>query len=228
MSLTTGSDTARTLVRYLFGVCAALALGLHREAEAERLERRALAEPHPDDSGALAASRDALLDLAPDHIEVRIARAREGSRGFRSPEAASDYAHVIQILLRTDRRRAAAVFVEYYRKYGVPLSLAEQLALTPALAALGEHDRAALALADAGTRDPFADSALHARALLQEGRLLEALALPDAARCRYETLLARYPESASANLAAARLDYLSARHRALSPTPESGTRGPAA
>lgn len=196
---------------YLFGVGAALALGLHHAAEGERLERRALAAPHPDDSAAAAAARDALLALAPDHVEVRIERAREGSRGLRSPEAASDYAHAIDLLIRTERHRAAALFVEYHRRYGTPLSLAEQLALTPALAALGEHDRAAQALADATARAPDADPALRARALFQEGRLLEALALPDAARCRYQQMQARYPESASAELAAARLAHLDGR-----------------
>lgn len=53
---------------YLFGVGAALALGLHRAAAGERLERRALAAPDPDDPGATAAARDALLAAAPDHV----------------------------------------------------------------------------------------------------------------------------------------------------------------
>jgi membrane associated rhomboid family serine protease len=193
---------------YLFGVGAALALGLHRAAARERLERRALAAPRPDDPGAAAAAQDALLAVAPDHVEVRLARAREGARVLRLPEAAADYAHAIRGLLRTDRRRAAAIFVEFHCKYGMPLPLAEQLALTPALAALGEHDRAAHALADAAARAPDADPSLRARALLQEGRLLEALALPEAARYRYERLLAFAPEGAPAELATARLASL--------------------
>lgn len=190
---------------YLFGVGAALGLGLHRAAARERLERRALAAPDPDDPGATAAAREALLAAAPDHVEARLARAREGARGLRLPGAAADYAHVIRLLVRSDRRRAAALFVEWHRQYGQALPLAEQLALTPALAALGEHDRAAQALADAAARAPGADPALRARALLAEGRLLEALALPDAARCRYRELLARHPTSEPAALATARL-----------------------
>jgi membrane associated rhomboid family serine protease len=193
---------------YLFGVGAALALGLHRAAARERLERRALAAPRPDDPGATTAAQEALLAVAPDHVEVRLARAREGARVLRLPAAAADYAHAIRGLLRTDRRRAAAIFVEFHSKYGGSLPLAEQLALTPALAALGEHDRAARALADAAARAPDADPGLHARALLAEGRLLEALALPDAARCRYEELLASHSTSAQAELASARLRAL--------------------
>lgn len=195
---------------YLIGVGAALALGLHRAGARERLERRALAAPRPDDPGTTAAAQDALLAVAPDHVEVRLARAREAARSFRPPEAAADYAHAIRLLLRSDRRRAAAIFVELHRKYGESLPLEEQLALTPALAALGEHDRAAQALADAAARAPDAAPGLHARALLQEGRLLEALALPDAARCRYEGLLASHSTSAQAELASARLQALRA------------------
>lgn len=207
---------------YLFGVGAALALGLHRAAARERLERRALAAPRPDDPGATAAAQDALLAATPDHVEARLARAREGARGFRLPEAAADYAHAIRLLLRTDRRRAAASFVEYHRHYGAPLPLAEQLALTPALAALGEHDRAAQALAAALARAPDADPALRARTLLQEGRLLETLVLPDAARDRYERLLALDPRCAPAEVAAARLTRLATP---IGSAPRGGSRG---
>lgn len=195
---------------YLFGVTAALALGLHRAAAREHIERRALADSSPDGSVSADIARDALLTLEPNHVEARIARARETSRGARPEAAASDYIHAIHLLLRTQRKRAATLFVEYHSKYDAPLPLREQLALTPALAALGEHDRAARALADAA-HAPDADPALCRRALLQEGRLLEAIPLADAARRRYQDLLIRYPESAEAELATARLARLSER-----------------
>jgi membrane associated rhomboid family serine protease len=192
---------------YLFGVGAALLLGLHRAAAHEQIERMALAAPDPDDPGRTASALDELLRLQPEHLDARIARARESSRGTPLPGAASDYESAIQLLLHRDREQAARLFVEHHRRHGAPLALADQLALTPALAALGEHDRAAQALAEAA-RDPDADPALVARALLQEGRLLEALSLPDAARSRYRELLDRYPKSAFAELATARLARL--------------------
>ncbi|MCL4686148.1 rhomboid family intramembrane serine protease [Myxococcota bacterium] len=197
---------------YLFGVLAALALRLHRAAAREHLERRALSDPSPDSFVSTHVARDALLALEPNHVESRVARAREASRGARPAAAATDYTHAIRLLLRTQRQRAAALFVEYHRKFDAPLPLPDQLALTPALAALGEHDRAARALADAA-HAPDADPALCGRALLQEGRLLEALALSDAARRCYDDLLLRYPESAEAELATARLAMLAERTR---------------
>lgn len=192
---------------YLFGVGAALLLGLHRDAAHEELERHALAAPDPDEPGPTASALDELLRLQPDHVDARVARAREASRCTPLPGASADYEGAIQILLHRDRQQAARLFVEHHRRHGAALKLADQLALTPALAALGEHDRAAQALAEAA-RDPDADPALVARALLQEGRLLEALSLPDAARSRYQELLGRYPKSASAELATARLARL--------------------
>lgn len=195
---------------YLFGVAAALALGLHRDAARERLERCALAEPDSDARGATDAALDALLARAPDHLAARLARARAASRGARSPRAAADYAHALRLLLRAGRRREAArLFVEFEARHHQPLALADQILLTPALAALGEHDRAARCLADAA-RAPGVDPALHARALLWEGRLLETLALPDAARCRYEALLAAHPVGEPAAIAAARLAVIGA------------------
>lgn len=55
------------------------------------------------------------------------------------------------------------------------------------------------------------DPALRARALLAERRLLEAVALADAARYRYERLLVLHPGSARVELAATRLASLAQR-----------------
>jgi tetratricopeptide (TPR) repeat protein len=162
------------------------------------------------DYGRSREARDALLKLEPNHVDALLARARRDSRFGRGETARRDYQRVVQLLLDSDRARAADVFLEYYQKFLAPVEIRQQLVLTPALVDLGKCDIAARAL-ELATQEPDIDRDARSTALLYQGKLLTELDLPEAAEKIYKDLMNSDPESPQAEIAEARLDSLRRR-----------------
>jgi membrane associated rhomboid family serine protease len=197
---------------YLLGLAIGYGSGLFRDGVRESLAVQATASEMGGDYGRSREAQDALLKLEPDHVDALLARARRDSR-FRCRETTRrDYQRIVQLLLKSDRTRAAEVFLEYYQKFLAPVEIRQQLALTPALVNLGEYDIAARAL-ELAAQDPDIDRDARATALLYQGKLLAELGLPEAAEKIYKDLMNSAPESSQAEIAGARLDGLRRQER---------------
>jgi membrane associated rhomboid family serine protease len=179
---------------YGMGLCLAYGSGLAREGRRELLELRASRAADLDGLGPDPAARDRVLLAKPDHLPLRIERARARSKYVLRANGREDYEVAIGLLLKRDTIEAARLFVELFRKYGTALAPRQQLALTPALERIGQLDVAARALEQIAERAGIGE-ADRERALLQQARLLTALDLPDAAAHVYERLLREHPAS---------------------------------
>jgi membrane associated rhomboid family serine protease len=192
---------------YLFGMTAAIWMGWHRTALREKLGSDACRVSTDGDFGRSRKARESLLEVEPEHIEARLTRARVGSRYAPREQAKTDYFGVIQLLLDSDPRQAAEIYVECFRKFGEALPLSAQLAITPHLVRLDEHDLAARSLELAAAR-PDVDSEARWKALLYEARLLREMGLGEAAEVRYRRLIAEAPGSDAARIARIKLGHL--------------------
>jgi tetratricopeptide (TPR) repeat protein len=177
---------------YCFGVCIAYAMGLAREGRREVLEFRASRTSDLENLGPDGEARDRVLELDPENLPLRIARARARSKYVRREDGREDYEAAIRLLVKRDTDEAARLFAECFRKYRTPLAPEEQLALTPALERAGELEIAARALElVAATSGP--DVAVRRQALLHQARLLAAMGLEEAAVPVYEKILREDP-----------------------------------
>ncbi len=192
---------------YLLGLARGYGSGLYRDGVRESLAVKATASNTDGDYGRSREAQDALLKLEPDHVDTLLVRARRDSQFAPRESPRRDYQRLVQLLLKSDRARAAEVFLEYYQKFLAPVGIRQQLALTPVLVDLGEHDIAARAL-ELAARDPGVDRDTRATALLYQGKLLTELNLPEAAEKIYQDLMGSDPESPQAEIAEARLDGL--------------------
>jgi tetratricopeptide (TPR) repeat protein len=197
---------------YLFGLAIGYGSGLFRDGARESLAVQGTVPDRDGDFGRAREAQDALLKLEPDHVDALLARARRDSRFRCSETARRDYQRIVQLLLESDRARAAEVFLEYYQKFLAPVEIRQQLALTPALVDLGEYDIAARSL-ELAAQGPGIDRDARATALLYQGKLLTELELPDAAEKIYKDLMNSDPESSQAEIAEARLDGLRRQKR---------------
>ncbi len=192
---------------YFFGLAIGYATGLYRDGLREGLSLRSAGGGEGGDYGRSRAARTALLKLEPNHIDALLARARDGSRFSHGAAAREDYCRVIELLLDQHRGSAAEIFLEYFRKYLLPLPLTQQLAVTPALAARGERDIAARCL-ELAAAEPNLDPDSRATALLYEARLLTELELAEAAEKVYEGLIHSQPIHPKTEIAESRLAQL--------------------
>jgi membrane associated rhomboid family serine protease len=192
---------------YLLGLAIGYGSGLFRDGVRESLAVQASVPDTDGDYGRSREAQDALLKLESDHVDALLARARRDSRFGRGETARQDYQRVVQLLLESDRARAAEVFLEYYQKFLAPVEIRQQLVLTPALVDLGKCDIAARAL-ELAAQDPGIDRDAHATALLYQAKLLTELKLPEAAEEIYRELMDSDPESPQTEIAKARLDSL--------------------
>jgi membrane associated rhomboid family serine protease len=195
---------------YLLGLAIGYGSGLFRDGVRESLAGQASLPDTDGDYGRSREALDALLKVEPDHVDALLARARRDSRFGRGETARRDYQRVVQLLLDSDRARAADVFLEYYQKFLAPVEIRQQLVLTPALVDLGKCDIAARAL-ELATQEPDIDRDARSTALLYQGKLLTELDLPEAAEKIYKDLMNSDPESPQAEIAEARLDSLRRR-----------------
>jgi membrane associated rhomboid family serine protease len=195
---------------YLLGLAIGYGSGLLRDGVRESLAVQASVPDTDGDYGRSREALDALLKLEPNHVDALLARARRDSRFGRGETARRDYQRVVQLLLDSDRARAADVFLEYYQKFLAPVEIRQQLVLTPALVDLGKCDIAARAL-ELATQEPDIDRDARSTALLYQGKLLTELDLPEAAEKIYKDLMNSDPESPQAEIAEARLDSLRRR-----------------
>jgi membrane associated rhomboid family serine protease len=179
---------------FVCGILVAVRTGLFHGGVWEALELRAVSREPQAEIGAGSAARNRILELDPDHVAVRLERARRLSTHELRPEANDDYLHAVRILLRRDRAEAARVFAESFRRYRTPLSASEQLRLTPALEGIGELEIAARALEQV-VASAQAQPDEREKALLYEARLLLGLDLDHAAFHVYEDFLRTFPDS---------------------------------
>jgi membrane associated rhomboid family serine protease len=189
---------------YCAGLCLAYATGLAREGRREVLELRASRPADLESLGPDAGARDRVLELDPQNVTLRLARARARSKYVLRQDARDDYEALIRILLERDPDEAARVFAECFRKYWTPLSPKDQLALSPALERIGELEIAARALEQIAETAGI-EAADREKALLHQGKLLVALGLDDAASHVYERLLREHPQTALREIVEAKL-----------------------
>jgi membrane associated rhomboid family serine protease len=190
----TGIDHLAHLGGYCMGLCIGFGSGLVREGRRELLELRASRPLDPDGFGPDASARDRVLERCPDHLALRIARARARSKYVARNDGREDYEVAIRLLGKRDPTEAARIFAEFFGRYGIPLPPREQLLLTPALERLGRLDLAARAL-ELAAESPGIEALDHEHALLRQARLLEAMGLPEPAIHVYEKLLQEHPGS---------------------------------
>jgi TolA-binding protein len=197
---------------HIGGIAAGIVLALRLQYQDRALEdmytEEALAAIE-EDSG-LAKAEEFLrraLQLNPENEAALLALARRESKPFPDAEGRELYQRLIRLLLKTDPKRAAEVFAEYFPIYSLPLNAEDQYRLTPHLQRAGWSSLAAQALREIAV-NPAIPRKWAELSLFKLGQILEELRLPDAARFRYRQLLKRYPDFPQRSLVLYRIKKL--------------------
>ncbi len=196
---------------FFWGLVLAYGTGLFAQGLRERLLIDGLSAEGGSSVSSTARNFDTLLEMDAENLEALLGRARRHSKYALASTAADDYAKVIRLLLKQNRRRAAEVYAEYFRKYRRPLSTRDQLMLAPLLVAMGEQEIAARSF-ELLAMDPSTSVADRQKALIQEAKLLTGMGLPEVAVHVYEAFLRDYPDGPSTEATCEKLANLRASH----------------
>jgi len=183
---------------YLGGIGIAYAMGLFREGLAEKQRTRAL-ERRTNEN--LRGNRQDLVSWVqknPDDLEAMLELARLESRPFKKPEGDELYRRVIRALRKTDFRRSAEIYLEYFAIYDGVFPPTEQVLLARELRRGGAIDDAVRSLEKSLKEHPPDDRehvAGRERALFMLGQLFKEIGLLEPAVDALRQLLYEFPNS---------------------------------
>jgi hypothetical protein len=183
---------------YLAGIGIAHAMGLLREGLAEKQRTRALEPRTNENRGGNRQDLVSWVQKHPDDLEATLELARLESRPFKKPEADGLYRRVIRTLQKTDFRRAAEIYLEYFPIYDGVFPPGEQVLLARELHRGGAIDDAVRGLEKSLKTHPPDDSehtAGRERALFMLGRLFSEIGLLEPAVDALQQLLYEFPDS---------------------------------
>lgn len=135
-----------------------------------------------------------LIQADPGNPELHLKLARAKSRWRASQEGAEHYEKAVKLLLRTDPKRAAKVFIEYWTKHLKVMEARYQVALSRTIHREFDADFAAKALHALIESGQPPDLYME-RAYLDLGRIYESLGREDLARHVYGRLVQTFPAS---------------------------------
>jgi len=183
---------------YLAGIGIAHIMGLFREGLAEKQRTRALERRTNEKPRGNRQDLVSWVQKNPDDLEAVLALARVESRPFKKPEGDELYRHVVGTLRKTDFRRSAEVYLEYFEIYGGVFPPREQVLLARELRRSGAVD-AALRSLEASLKEHPPDDREHAAgregALFMLGQLFHEIGLPEPAVDALRQLLHEFPGS---------------------------------
>jgi membrane associated rhomboid family serine protease len=193
---------------YLAGIGIGYAMGLFREGLAEKQRTRALEARSDDKPRGNRQDLIAWVEKNPDDVEAVLQLARLEAHPFKKKEGDALYRRAITALKKTDFRRAAEIYLEYWSTYDAVFPPAEQVLFAREFQRSGALDDAVRSLEKSMKLHPREDREhAHGRekALFLLGQLFMLIGLEDTAHDAFRQLLYEFPQTEMRAVAEQRL-----------------------
>lgn len=182
----------------------------HRERGSSLIDGKTIVSRAYDDVGGFAnAEKSLLISLEKDsqNTDTLVALARLHSH-LKPSEVGSDYyLKALRILLAGNLPELTSVFREYFFTYRTTIEAESQYKIASLLYREGDYDLASRTL-EILVEHPDTPELLRERSMLLAAKLLDKLALHEAAQICYERFVGSYPASAHHSSALQRLEFL--------------------
>lgn len=169
----------------------------HRERGSSLIDGRTIVSKSYDDVGGFAnAEKSLLLALEKDsqNSDTLVALARLHSHLKPSIKGSDYYLHVLRILLAGNSQETTSVFKEFFRTYRTTIEAESQYKIASLLYREGEYDLASRTL-EMLVEHPDTPEPLREKSMFLAVKLLDKLALHEAAQGYYERFAECYPFS---------------------------------